>query len=126
MTSAHLRFEPATDKVAQRITKMRPSAVRNLFAAAQRDDIISLAGGMPDVSLLPKSAVRKAAKAASDTQDSFLRTRLAGMTPEERAAYVKKVADIANDIESKATTVEAEVEVVDEPMDDEPAVDDAE
>ena len=68
MNSAHLKFEPATDKVAHRITKMRPSAVRNLFAAAQRDDIISLAGGMPDVSLLPKSAVRKAAKAAVDKQ----------------------------------------------------------
>jgi polyhydroxyalkanoate synthesis regulator phasin len=67
---------------------------------------------------------RKAAKAASDTQDSFLRTRLAGMTPEERAAYVKKVADIASDIESKATTVEAEVEVVDEVV-DEPTDDDA-
>lgn len=61
---------------------------------------------------------RKAAKAANDTQDSFLRTRLAGMTPEERAAYVKKVADIATDIDEKATTVEAEVEVVDEAADD--------
>lgn len=66
---------------------------------------------------------RKAAKAASDTQDTLLRTRLAGMTPEERAAYVKKVADIANDIESKATTVEAEVEVVDETADDDAPTD---
>ncbi|MBO7673507.1 MAG: hypothetical protein J6S63_00700 [Atopobiaceae bacterium] len=66
---------------------------------------------------------RKAAKAANETQDSFLRTRLAGMTPEERAAYVKKVADIATDIDEKATTVEAEVEVVEDPADD---ADDAE
>jgi Transcriptional regulators containing a DNA-binding HTH domain and an aminotransferase domain (MocR family) and their eukaryotic orthologs len=68
MKDAHIKFETATDKVARRITKMRPSAVRLLFAAAQRDDVISLAGGMPDVSLLPKSAVRKAAKAAIDNQ----------------------------------------------------------
>ena len=68
MKDAHIKFESATDKVARRITKMRPSAVRLLFAAAQRDDVISLAGGMPDVSLLPKSAVRKAAKAAIDNQ----------------------------------------------------------
>ena len=68
MKDAHIKFETATDKVARRITKMRPSAVRLLFAAAQRDDVISLAGGMPDVSLLPKSAVRKAAKAAVDNQ----------------------------------------------------------
>ncbi len=65
---AHIKFETAPNKVARRITKMRPSAVRLLFAAAQRDDVISLAGGMPDVSLLPKSAVRKAAKAAVDAQ----------------------------------------------------------
>ena len=68
MKDAHIKFETATDKVARRITKMRPSAVRLLFAAAQREDVISLAGGMPDVSLLPKSAVRKAAKAAIDNQ----------------------------------------------------------
>lgn len=68
MKDAHIKFETATEKVAQRITKMRPSAVRLLFAAATRPDIISLAGGMPDVSLLPKNAVRKAAKAAIDDQ----------------------------------------------------------
>lgn len=66
MTTAHLKFESATDKVAARVTKMRPSAVRNLFSAATRPDIISLSGGMPDVSLLPASAVRKAARAACD------------------------------------------------------------
>ena len=72
MTDAHIKFETAPDKVASRIVKMRPSAVRLLFAAAQRDDVISLAGGMPDVSLLPKSAVRKAAKAAIDQQSVTL------------------------------------------------------
>ena len=64
MENAHITFETAPDKVAMRIKKMRPSAVRNLFAAATRSDIISLSGGMPDVSLLPKSAVHKAAKGA--------------------------------------------------------------
>ena len=72
MANTHITFEPATEKVATRITKMRASAVRNLFAAASRPDIISLAGGMPDVSLLPKSAVRKAAKAAVDAQSVSL------------------------------------------------------
>ena len=52
MENAHITFETAPDKVATRIKKMRPSAVRNLFAAATRSDIISLSGRMPDVSLL--------------------------------------------------------------------------
>ena len=68
MKDAHIKFETAPNKVAARITKMRPSAVRLLFAAATREDVISLAGGMPDVSLLPKRAVRKAAKAAIENQ----------------------------------------------------------
>ena len=72
MADSHIRFETATDKVATRVTKMRPSAVRNLFAAAHRSDLVSFAGGMPDVSLLPKSAVRKAAKAALDKQSVTL------------------------------------------------------
>ena len=45
---------------------MRSSAVRDLFAAATRNDIISLSGGMPDVSLLPANAVRKATRAATE------------------------------------------------------------
>jgi len=72
MVDSHIRFETATGKVAKRVTKMRPSAVRSLFAAAHRSDLISFAGGMPDVSLLPKSAVRKAAKAALDKQSVTL------------------------------------------------------
>ena len=62
--SAHIIFDDTAERVATRVNKMRPSAVRNLFAAATRDDIISLSGGMPDVSLLPAAAVKKATLAA--------------------------------------------------------------
>jgi len=64
MSSAHVKFDTASDKVANRVRKMRTSAVRDLFAAATRSDIISLAGGMPDVSLLPEENVRIATEAA--------------------------------------------------------------
>ncbi|MDO5116873.1 MAG: PLP-dependent aminotransferase family protein [Eggerthellaceae bacterium] len=47
---------------------MRSSAVRDLFSAATSGDVISLSGGMPDVSLLPYNAIRKAVKAATDDQ----------------------------------------------------------
>ena len=46
MSSAHITFDTTGDKIARRVRKMRPSAVRNLFAAATRDDVISLSGGM--------------------------------------------------------------------------------
>lgn len=68
MNDAHITFESAPEKVAGRVQNMRASAVRNLFAATQRPDVISLSGGCPDVSLLPKSAVRKAARAAAEDQ----------------------------------------------------------
>lgn len=65
MPSAHLTFDESEHKVANRVKKMRSSAVRDLFAAATRSDIISLSGGMPDVRLLPESALKKAVEAAS-------------------------------------------------------------
>ena len=55
-------------KHARRVEKMRTSPVRDLFAAAVRSDIISLSGGMPDVSLLPASAIRKATRAAVEDE----------------------------------------------------------
>ena len=64
MTTAHLTFDHTNEKVAERVKGMRASAVRNLFAAASRPDIISLSGGMPDVSLLPRDVVMQAAEAA--------------------------------------------------------------
>lgn len=68
MTTAHLIFDDSGEKVAGRVRKMRSSAVRDLFSAAVRPDIISLSGGMPDVSLLPASAIKKATRAALDDQ----------------------------------------------------------
>ena len=64
MTSAHMVFDEVSTKVAQRLEGMRSSAVRDLFAAASRSDIISLSGGMPDVSLLPAEVLEQASYAA--------------------------------------------------------------
>ena len=68
MTTAHIVFDKTSDKVAGRVKKMRSSAVRDLFSAATSGDVISLSGGMPDVSLLPVNAIRKATKAATEDQ----------------------------------------------------------
>ena len=70
MTTAHLTFDQTDDKIADRVKKMRSSAVRDLFAAATRPDVISLSGGMPDVSLLPQASIKKAVRAACDDQRS--------------------------------------------------------
>ncbi|MCL1798703.1 MAG: PLP-dependent aminotransferase family protein [Eggerthellaceae bacterium] len=64
MSSAHITFDFTGDKVADRVAKMRSSAVRDLFSAATSSDVISLSGGMPDVSLLPQEAIQKAVEAA--------------------------------------------------------------
>ncbi len=62
--SAHLQFDTSSDRVANRVKKMRSSAVRDLFSAATRPDVISLSGGMPDVSLMPLKPIREATLAA--------------------------------------------------------------
>lgn len=68
MTSAHITFDFTADKIADRVKKMRTSAVRDLFSAATRADVISLSGGMPDVSLLPIESIKQATKAATEDE----------------------------------------------------------
>ena len=64
MSGAHIVFDKTGHKAATRLSNMRASAVRSLFSAATSGDVISLSGGMPDVSLLPVSAIQKATRAA--------------------------------------------------------------
>lgn len=56
-----IQFDEWQDDYADRVATMRTSAVRDLFAAASRSDIISLSGGMPDIRNLPLDVVSKVA-----------------------------------------------------------------
>lgn len=64
MGTARVVFDRWSDSYADRIGNMRTSAVRDLFGAASRPDMISLSGGMPEVSQVPAAAVAKAAHEA--------------------------------------------------------------
>jgi len=59
-----IQFDEWQDDYAQRVAVMRTSAVRDLFAASSRSDIISLSGGMPDIRNLPLDTV--VSKVAAD------------------------------------------------------------
>ena len=48
-----------TDRYAQRTLGMTASEIRALFAVASRPEVVSLAGGMPNLSALPLDAVGK-------------------------------------------------------------------
>jgi len=63
-TAGLIQFDEWTDLYAQRVAVMRTSAVRDLFAAASRSDIISLSGGMPDIRVLPLDQVSQVVAAA--------------------------------------------------------------
>jgi len=45
--------ENLTQRFAHRAAQMKPSEIRSLFAVASRPEIVSLAGGMPNLSALP-------------------------------------------------------------------------
>lgn len=45
--------ENLTERFAHRAAHMKPSEIRSLFAVASRPEIVSLAGGMPNLSALP-------------------------------------------------------------------------
>lgn len=64
MGTARVVFDRWDGRYAERMSAVRSSAVRDLFAAASRPDIISLSGGMPEVSRVPTEAVARAAAAA--------------------------------------------------------------
>lgn len=66
---------------------------------------------------LNQELTRKAKEAATETTDAALRTFLETMSPEDRAAYAEKVAQMAADIDAAKVEVDVE-EGVDE---DEPA-----
>ena len=46
-------IQDLTDRFAHRAAMMKPSEIRSLFAVASRPDIVSLAGGMPNLSAFP-------------------------------------------------------------------------
>ena len=69
--------------------------------------------------ILNEELTRKASKAANETQDSLLRMYLEGMSPEERAAYAKRVSELSSEIDAGTTTVEVESD--EKVADDEPA-----
>lgn len=64
MGTARVVFDKWDGRYAMRMCDVRSSAVRDLFAAASRPDMISLSGGMPDVSKVPASAAAEAAHSA--------------------------------------------------------------
>ncbi len=61
MGTARVVFDRWTGRYAGRMSDVRSSAVRDLFAAASRSDMISLSGGMPEVSRVPWRAAAEAA-----------------------------------------------------------------
>jgi len=69
----HIQFDEWVDLYASRVETMRTSAVRDLFAAASRSDIISLSGGMPDIRNLPLDEVSRVAA------NSILQEGVAGL-----------------------------------------------
>ena len=48
---------PATERFAARTAGMTASEIRALFAVASRPEVVSLAGGMPNLAALPMDAL---------------------------------------------------------------------
>lgn len=53
----HTRLDGYVDRYAARTQAMKASEIRALFAVASRPEVVSLAGGMPNISGLPLDAV---------------------------------------------------------------------
>ena len=66
-------LQDLTDRFAHRAAMMKPSEIRSLFAVASRPDIVSLAGGMPNLSAFPMEMMASViAKLISDNGQEAL------------------------------------------------------
>ena len=63
---------------------------------------------------LNQELTRKAREVIDGTAEKALRSRLEAMTPEERAAYAAKVAEMSAEIDAQSVTVDVEGETEDE------------
>ncbi|MGB4593922.1 MAG: PLP-dependent aminotransferase family protein [Coriobacteriia bacterium] len=63
MGTARVVFDRWDGRYSSRMRDVRSSAVRDLFGAATRADVISLSGGMPEISRVPADAVARVAAA---------------------------------------------------------------
>ncbi|MDR2722217.1 MAG: PLP-dependent aminotransferase family protein, partial [Cellulomonadaceae bacterium] len=59
-SAAGTRLDPWFNAYAQRAHGMRASEIRALFAVANRPEVVSLAGGMPNISDLPLNTISEA------------------------------------------------------------------
>lgn len=64
MGTSRVVFDRWEGRYASRMGDIRSSAVRDLFAAASRPDVISLSGGMPEVGKVPPESAADAASGA--------------------------------------------------------------
>lgn len=58
--SRQTRLDPFVHRYAERTAHLQSSEIRALFAVASRPEVVSLAGGMPNISGLPLDAVAEA------------------------------------------------------------------
>ena len=64
MSGARIVFDRWDGRYARRMEGVRSSATRDLFAAAGQSDMVSFAGGMPDIARVPNELVLAAAREA--------------------------------------------------------------
>jgi 2-aminoadipate transaminase len=94
MGTARVVFDRWSDRYADRLTGVRSSAVRDLFAAASRPDMISFSGGMPEVSRVPADAVAQAAHdAVLHEGTTALQYGSSNGRPQTRALIVELMAE---------------------------------
>lgn len=95
MGTARVVFDKWRDRYAQRMADVRSSAVRDLFAAATRPDMISFSGGMPDIKRVPNDAVVAAATAAlRETGLEALQYGSSEGRPQVRSVVVDLMAEV--------------------------------
>ncbi|MHB1452312.1 MAG: aminotransferase class I/II-fold pyridoxal phosphate-dependent enzyme, partial [Coriobacteriia bacterium] len=95
MGTARVVFDRWSDRYAKRMTAVRSSAVRDLFAAATRPDMISFSGGMPEIRRVPiDSVISATASALRDSGTEALQYGSSEGRPKIRQVVVDLMGEV--------------------------------
>ncbi|MEU4342541.1 PLP-dependent aminotransferase family protein [Nocardia sp. NPDC023852] len=91
-------MSPTTPPLARHLEGLTSSAIRDLLKLTARDDVISLAGGLPDEQLMPRDRIALAAESALADRARLQYTESAGWGPLREVLAARETARLGRPV----------------------------
>ncbi|MEO7078944.1 MAG: PLP-dependent aminotransferase family protein, partial [Rhodococcus sp. (in: high G+C Gram-positive bacteria)] len=95
----------ALPSFARRLDSLQSSAIRDLLALTAREDVLSLAGGLPATELIPAHRIRQAAEAVLRTPSSVQYGETSGWRPLREIIATRESCSVGREVTSDEVVV---------------------